>query len=136
MLTRGKLAKEVGCNSETIRYYENVGILSQPGRANNGYRIYTSEHVEQLRFIQRSKELGFSNDSVKDLLQMSKDSSRFTRAEVKTLTQSHIAEIESRIRDLIALRDTLKKLAEHCDGAYESAADCPIIQSLHHNSRG
>lgn len=135
MLTRGKLAKVVGCNIETIRYYENVGMLSHPDRAENGYRIYTDEHLEQLRFIQRSKELGFSNESVKGLLKITKDSSRYTRAEVKALTQNHIDDIESKIRDLITLNDKLKELAKHCDGANESAENCPIIHSLHQKPR-
>ena len=130
MLTRGKLAKKVGCNSETIRYYENVGMLLQPDRAENGYRIYSDIHLKQLRFIQRAKELGFNNESVKSLLRVTKDLPNYTRAEVKGLTQGHIDEIESKIKDLSLLRKTLKDLSAHCDGAFESAEDCPIIKSL------
>ncbi len=133
MFTRGKLAKETNCNIETIRYYENIGILPAPKRAENGYRLYDEEHLKLLRFIQRAKELGFDPSAIRSLIQFSSEASDYTRAEVKSLTQDHIAQITQKIRDLNKLKKTLVGMSENCDGAHESAADCPIINSMQNN---
>ena len=65
MLTRGKLAAQTGCNIETIRYYEKVGIIPDPARTPAGYRVYNEEHINRLRFILRAKELGFSAERIR-----------------------------------------------------------------------
>ena len=131
MFTRGKLAKEAECNSETIRYYENAGMLPEPERSENGYRKYTDEHLQRLKFIRRARELGFSIKSIKKLLLITEKSADHTRAEVKSLTQAHIDDISRKIADLEALKHTLIEISEPCDGAIESAEHCPIIDSMH-----
>ena len=130
MLTRSKLARETGCNIETIRYYERVGLLPEPPRSASGYRVYDTVHLRLLRFIQRARELGFTTDRIRDLLKLDAESGQHTRAEVKELTRAHIAEISSQIHDLERLRERLLAIASHCDGADESAKDCPILLSL------
>ena len=130
MLTRSKLARETGCNIETIRYYERVGLLPEPPRSASGYRVYDTAHLRLLRFIQRARELGFTTDRIRDLLKLDAESGQHTRAEVKALTRSHIAEISSQIRDLERLRARLLDIASHCDGSEESARDCPILLTL------
>ncbi len=130
MLTRSKLARQTGCNVETIRYFERVGLLPEPPRSAAGYRLYDDGHLRRLRFIQRARELGFPADRIRDLLRLDEESGRHTRAEVKELTRAQIGEINSRIRDLERLRDRLAAIDSHCDGADESASDCPILLSL------
>jgi MerR family mercuric resistance operon transcriptional regulator len=130
MLTRGKLSEHSGCNAETIRYYERVGLLPEPGRSESGYRLYGEEHVSRLGFILRAKELGFSADRIRDLLSLSDNPKQHTRAEVKQLTETHIREISEKIRDLQKLKKRLDAISSHCDGANESVSDCPIIISL------
>lgn len=130
MLTRSKLARETGCNIETIRYYERVGLLPEPPRSASGYRVYDTVHLRLLRFIQRARELGFTTDRIRDLLKLDAESGQHTRAEVKELTRNHIAEVSSQIHDLERLRERLLAIASHCDGADESAKDCPILLSL------
>lgn len=130
MLTRGKLAARTGCNAETIRYYEKTGLLPDPQRNASGYRMYDDEHVRLVMFIQRARALGFSAERLRDLLGLSINSGKHTRAEVKNLTQQHIEEISDKIKDLQKLKKRLTEISSHCDGADATARDCPILISL------
>ena len=130
MLTRGKLATATGCNIETIRYYENIGLLPQPDRTAAGYRRYDEEHLRRLRFIQRAKALGFSSAQIHSLLELTDSDGHHTRADVKSLTEAHIDEISARIRDLQKIKRRLSQISSFCDGSDESAQTCPIIESL------
>ena len=127
---RGELARLSGCNAETIRYYEKIGLLTEPARTPSGYRIYANEHVRRLKFIQRAKSLGFSTDQVRQLLTLSDDGDVHTRAEVKQLTENHIEEVTGRIKDLQKLKRKLLEISSHCDGSRGSARQCPILDSL------
>ena len=130
MLTRGKLATATGCHIETIRYYENIGLMPQPERTTSGYRRYDDEHLRRLRFIQRAKALGFSGAQIHSLLELTDSDENHTRAEVKSLTEAHIDEISARIRDLQKIRRRLSQISSFCDGSDASAQTCPIIESL------
>ncbi|NIR92502.1 MAG: heavy metal-responsive transcriptional regulator [Gammaproteobacteria bacterium] len=129
MLTRGRVAAQIGCNVETIRYYEKVGIIPSPRRTPAGYRVYDEEHVERLQFILRAKELGFSAERIRELLNLSDEATR-TRADVKSLTEQHIQEVSNKIRDLKKLKKRLDEISSHCDGSGKSAKTCPILISL------
>jgi len=135
-LTRGKLAEHTGCNAETIRYYEKTGLLPDPPRNSSGYRVYGAEHIRRVNFIQRARALGFSAERLQELLDLSSDTRKHTRAEVKNLTQQHIEEIAGKIKDLQKLKKRLTEISSHCDGANATAQDCPILISLfeHPNS--
>ena len=130
MLTRGKLAERTGCNIETIRYYENVGLIPQPKRSDSGYRSYTSEHIRLLNFIQRARGLGFSREQIHGLLELSADGQGHTRADVKALTEAHIDEVSQKIRDLQRMKRRLTQISSYCDGSASSAGSCPILGSL------
>ena len=130
MLTRGKLAAQTGCNIETIRYYETIGLIPTPARTASGYRRYEDEHVRRLHFIQRAKALGFSSEKIQGLLHLTDPGEIHTRAEVKSLTQAHIDEISVRIRDLQKIKRRLSQISSFCDGSEKSAQTCPILESL------
>ena len=130
MLTRGKLAQRTGCNIETVRYHEKVGLLPEPARSDAGYRMYTDEHEKRLRFILRAKELGFTGVSIRNLLMISDAGDDYTRAEVKALTEAHIEEVSEKIRDLQKLKKQLNQISAHCDGSAKSAKSCPIMTNL------
>lgn len=98
-LTRGELAKATGCNLETIRYYEKAGLLPDPPRTSAGYRIYSAAHAGRLRFILRSRELGFTLDDIRGLLGL-EDGTAPSCAEVKDRTDRHLADIRAKIADL------------------------------------
>lgn len=130
MITRGKLAQRTGCNIETVRYYEKVGLIPEPARSEAGYRLYTEEHEKRLRFILRAKELGFTPGSIRNLLTISDAGDEYTRAEVKTLTETHIEDISDKIRDLQKLKKQLNQISSFCDGSTKSAKSCPIMINL------
>lgn len=130
MLTRGKLAQRTGCNIETIRYYEDIGLLPEPSRTASGYRNYSDEHERRLNFIQRARALGFSSERIQGLLELNDGGQQHTRADVKALTEKHIDEISARIRDLQKIRRRLEQISSHCDGSGRSASTCPILESL------
>ena len=130
MMTRGKLATETGCNIETIRYYEAIGLIPAPARTASGYRSYDEGHLRRLNFIQRAKSLGFSGEKIQGLLALTESGSEHTRADVKSLTEAHINEIAAKIRDLQKIKKRLGLISSHCDGSSRSADTCPILESL------
>ena len=84
-LLRAQLAKLTGCNLETIRYYEKVGLLPGPPRSSNGYRVYSPELVQRLQFILRARDLGYAMDEIRSLLSLT-DTGAQTCAEVLLTT--------------------------------------------------
>jgi len=123
----GEAASATGVPAKTIRYYESIGLIPQAIRGDNGYRRYTPTDIETLRFIQRSRRLGFSVKDVGGLLELWRDKGR-TSADVKALAIRHIAEVEERIAELESIRRTLIDLTERCHG--DDRPDCPIIDDL------
>jgi MerR family mercuric resistance operon transcriptional regulator len=130
MLTRGKLATQTGCNIETIRYYETIGLLPVPARTASGYRAYSDEHLRRLNFIQRARLLGFSSEQTRGLLDLTEAEGNKTRADVKSLTEAHIDEISQKIKDLQKIKKRLRQISSFCDGSEKSASTCPILESL------
>lgn len=127
-LKRGALARQLGCNLETIRYYENIGIMPEPMRTQSGHRIYGQKEQERLRFILRCRELGFSTEELRRLLSMV-DSEHYTCGEVHELTREYLQSVSDKIADLKKLQCTLKTISQECAGG--DAPDCPIIEALY-----
>ena len=123
----GVAAEKSGVPAKTIRYYESIGLIAEPGRTEGGYRDYAENDVAILRFVQRARGLGFPLKDVAALLGWWHDRGRAS-AQVKELTLSHITEIERRIDELRAVRRTLLDLAHKCHG--DERPDCPIIDDL------
>lgn len=128
--TIGILSRETGCNIETIRYYEKVGMLPKPCRTAGGHRIYTPDHFKRLGFILRARALGFSLDDIRNLLLLS-EGKRMSCAKVKALALAHLQDIRSRIADLKAMEVVLDDLVDKCSG--KITPHCPIIESLSGN---
>ena len=126
-MKRGELAGEAGCNIETIRYYENIGLLNDPPRNESGYRIYGAAHQQRLRFVLRGRELGFSIDQLRELLTLV-DGGSYTCAEVRGLTREHLDSIREKISDLKRLEQTLAKTFAECDS--RQVPECPVIDAL------
>ena len=122
----GQVASAAGVSVETIRYYEQRGVLPQPQRAASGYRQYDAEVVQWLAFISRAKALGFALDEIAELLAISPDDDR---GAVKALVEEKVALIEGKIAELSGLKDTLHQLADCCSGV-GPAAQCPILAFL------
>src|SRR3954453_11483358 len=95
----GTAAKRSGVPAKTIRYYESIGLIASAGRSANGYRVYTDEEVETLRFISHARSLGFPVKDVANLLTLWRDRSRAS-SDVKALARGHIAEIDAKMAEL------------------------------------
>ena len=126
-LTIGQVAERSGVPAKTIRYYESVGLLPAPPRAENGYRLYDARALEELRFVQRARGLGFSIHDVESLLALWRDEHRAS-AEVRALAKEHIGQIEAKIAELETMRAVLSDLVERCHG--DDRPDCPILETL------
>ncbi|MHA1599131.1 MAG: Cu(I)-responsive transcriptional regulator [Alphaproteobacteria bacterium] len=123
----GTVAEHSGVPAKTIRYYEEIGLIPKAVRAENGYRNYSDNDVETLRFIQRSRRLGFSVKDVGGLLALWRDKNRAS-ADVKKFALERIQDIEGRIEELDSIRQTLVRLTDHCHG--DDRPDCPILEDL------
>lgn len=132
VLTIGEIAKQSGIGVETVRYYERKGLLPEPPRRPSGYRQYPPETIDQIRFILRSKQLGFTLKEIKGLLNLRLDSTA-TRSDVREQAHIKVADIEERILDLQRMRDSLKALIEQCHGD-GVASGCPIIKAMQGNT--
>jgi len=123
----GALGRATDTNVETIRYYERVGLLSKPPRTDGNYRAYGAPDLNRLSFIRRARDLGFSLDQVRALLELSDDKARDC-ATVDDLARDHLAEVERKIADLEALKAALSDLIASCCGG--TVADCRILEAL------
>jgi len=126
-LKRGALAKLTGCNLETIRYYEKIGLLLAPQRTGSGHRLYSAEDRSRLHFILRCRELGFSIVEIRSLLGLV-DTKSYSCAEINKFTLSHLSSIGQKIADLRKLEITLKTISDECSKG--DTPDCPIIDTL------
>jgi Cu(I)-responsive transcriptional regulator len=120
------VSRRSGLPPKTIRYYEEIGLV-KPARDRNDYRVFTDAEVYNLTFLARSRALGFSIEDCRALLTLWQDKERAS-ADVRQIATEHLSEIEAKIADLIAMRDTLSELVTHCHG--DARPDCPILSSL------
>ncbi|MEE8308215.1 MAG: helix-turn-helix domain-containing protein, partial [Gammaproteobacteria bacterium] len=126
-ITRGKLAGRTGCNLETIRYYEKIGLMPEPSRTDGGYRQYQAEHERRLRFIMRGRELGFAVQDLKSLLGLV-DRRAVSCGEVEKLALEHLLSIRKKITDLKRMERILGGTIKSCSG--DDVPDCPLIDTL------
>ena len=127
LVTIGKASSLTGVSAKMIRYYEEIGVLKKASRTDAGYRLYNQAHIQQLGFIRRSRNLGFSMTEIQSLLKFWLDTDRESR-NVKQLALSHLQEINEKIVELEQMREILQKLADKCDG--DDNPDCPILEGL------
>lgn len=126
-LSRGALARLSGVNAETIRYYEKAGLVPDPPRSPGGHRVYGHVHVQRLSFIRRCRELGFSLDTIRNLLGLV-DGGTYTCAEVLEIARDHIVDVRSKIRDLRRIEKALLAMTAQCSG--KQARECAIVNTL------
>ena len=126
-LNIGDTAKASGLSAKMIRHYEKVGLFPEASRTDAGYRQYTDKEVSTLRFIRQSRDLGFSIDQIRELLDLWQDQKRPSR-QVKALAQTHLLELDVKLKELHVMKATLAHLVEHCHG--DDRPDCPIVENL------
>ena len=122
----GDVSSRSGLPSKTIRYYEEIGLV-KPARDPNGYRSFSDANVHVLTFVAHARTLGFSIDDCRQLVALWENQSRAS-SDVRALAKSHLHQIETKIADLEAMRDTLSGLVRDCAG--NTRPDCPILERL------
>ncbi len=121
-----EVASHAGLPPKTIRYYEDIGLI-KPLRDTNGYRAFRDSDMHKLVFLGRARALGFTIENCRALLALWEDKSRAS-ADVRVIAADHLKQIEAKIADLAAMRDTLSDLVRTCAG--NDRPDCPILSSL------
>jgi len=125
-LTIGKLATTSEVNVETIRYYQRVGLIKEPPKPLNGFRVYPASDVNRVRFIKRAQPLGFTLKEIHELLDLGGGHCR----EIQVLAKQKLEKIESHMRDLKAMRKALNALVTQCELDENSDIHCALIDSL------
>jgi len=128
----GEASARSGISERMIRHYEKIGLIAPAARRDSGYRDYDERDVHSLRFIGRSRDLGFGIEEIAQLLALWQDRAR-SSADVKALALARAAELKRKARELDAMRRTLERLAADCHG--DQRPDCPILDDLEAGER-
>lgn len=120
------VAERSGLPAKTIRYYEDIGLVS-PQRAANGYRHFQPNDLHKLAFIGRARALGFSIEDCRGLMALYDDRARAS-ADVKKIASDHLERIDTKLAELAEMRRTLANLVHSCAG--DDRPDCPILSDL------
>ncbi|GGY03223.1 Cd(II)/Pb(II)-responsive transcriptional regulator [Paludibacterium paludis] len=130
----GELAKETGCDTETIRFYEKEGLIDAPGRSASGYRRYRPEHAGQLNFVLHCRSLGISLAEIRTLSAFRRDPT-LACEDINNLIDGHIAQVHQQIETLKRLEHQLQALRQRCAEASD-AGHCGILQTLVQAAQG
>jgi Cu(I)-responsive transcriptional regulator len=129
----GELARAAGTSAETIRYYERIGLLAAPPRTAGNYRDYSAAHVSRLTFTRRARDLGFSIDQIRALLDLADEKGQSCEA-VDAIARAHLSEVKRKLADLKALRRELESVIGQC--RHGTIAECRILEALAPNADG
>lgn len=127
MLSIGTLARRTGTKVQTVRYYEQIGLLPEPGRTEGGQRRYGDDDLDRLSFIRHARQLGFTLDAIRELLDLSDNPGR-SCADVDRIAQRQLKEVDVRIARLEALRKELHRMLGEC--SRDTVADCRVLEVL------
>ena len=131
MLTIGVLAKKTGTKVQTIRYYEQVGLMPEPGRTTGGQRRYGDSELDRLAFIRHARQLGFGLEAIRELLDLSDHPER-PCAEADAIARRQLRQVEQRMARLDALKTELERMIHECSGG--RTADCRVLTVLRDHS--
>lgn len=131
MPTIGSLAKKTGTKVQTIRYYEQIGLMPEPERTEGGQRRYCEADLDRLSFVRHARQLGFSLDAIRELLDLSDQPTRPCH-EADVIARQQLKQVEQRIARLHALRTELKRMVRECRGG--RTADCRVLDVLRDHS--
>lgn len=126
-LNIGQAAGRSGVSAKMVRHYESLGLLPKVARTDAGYRQYGEREVHTLRFIRRARDLGFNMAEIAELLKLWQNRRRAS-ADVKRIALTHVADLDRRLAEMAAMRETLAHLASCCKG--DQRPDCPILDEL------
>jgi len=125
-LTIGRLAELAGVNVETIRYYQRIGLVSEPHKPAQGYRVYPPGAVSRIRFVKRAQDLGFTLKEITDLLSLNDGDC----SEARAMAEQKRGVIETRVQDLLRIQGALDSMIAACHQSEAACADCALIETL------
>jgi len=127
----GKVAKATGLTVDTIRFYQRIGLVKAPTRTSSGYRVFCAPDVEDLQFIGKAQQLGFSLTEIRDLLLLRRNSAHAC-PEVRDLIRRKLTNVEEKIAALQQVHSELTRALRKCNGVLQThAADCcPVLAQL------
>jgi DNA-binding transcriptional MerR regulator len=128
----GAVASATGLTPDAIRYYERLGLVPKPTRTEGGFRLYPPDTVARVRFIKQAQKLGLELKEIRDLLRPANGRRREQCQHVRSVLAKHLADVEGRMRELEAFRDTLQSALERCDRALrvKETIPCPVVSDL------
>ena len=126
----GQLAKLAGVTPDTVRYYEKQKMMDHEVRTEGGYRLYTDHDLQRSRFIRYAKQLGFTLESIRELLSIRVDPKHHTCQESKSIVDARLLEVESKIHELELMRQSLRRLSDACCGKAHTSTYCSILEAL------
>ena len=126
----GQLASLTGLTVDTVRFYENKGLVQASQRSDAGYRLFSADDLARLQFIKRAKTVGFTLDEISELQELRLHPDDHTCEEVKQVTARKVRELDDKIAELEKIRMSLKTLHTACCGGPKSAEHCSILQAL------
>ncbi len=127
MISIGKLSERSGVKIPTIRYYEEIGVLPEPERSSGNQRRYDQNHLDRLLFIRHARDLGFSVDAIRELLDLSEHPEKNCNHADK-IAAEHLKAVELKIGKLSRLRDELKRMIKECEGG--TVAGCHVLEVI------
>lgn len=130
MFRIGELAKLADVTPDTIRYYEKQQMMDHEVRTEGGFRLYSESDLQRLKFIRYAKQLGFTLETVRELLSIRVDPEHHTCQESKSIVQSRLREVESKIKELQHMKRSLQRLNDACCGSAHSSEYCSILEAL------
>ena len=136
MFKIGQLAKLAEVTPDTVRYYEKQGMMDHNVRTEGGYRLYTEQDLQRLRFIRYAKQLGFTLETIAELLSIRVDPEHHTCQESKSIVQARLDEVEARIQELQTMQRSLQRLNDACCGTAHSSIYCSILEALEQGASG
>ena len=132
----GKAAKATGLSVDTIRFYQKSGLLSPPARTSSGYRIFDEADINELQFIGKAQELGFSLAEIKELVLVLRNQNGQTCPEVHTLLKHKLAGVRQKIAALRQLETELARAVRKCERSLKGQSDgCPVINDMQHPTK-
>lgn len=133
-LRRGEVARRCGVHVETIRYYEDRGLLPKPRRTAANYRLYDEDSVQRVRFVKRAQELGFTLAEIKELFSL-RASGTARCADVYQRAEKRVREIDAKIRALRVMRRAHSELMSQCSDR-RSISECPVLDAFESETKG
>jgi len=123
----GELSRRTGVNIETVRYYEKIGLMPAPARSEGGHRLYGRGHLLRLNFVRRARDLGFTLNEIRDLLELAEQRD-LPCAEARVVAAAHLLDVRAKVAALRKMEKVLVEMVARCaDG---STPDCPILEAL------